>query len=139
MPVFDARLMFISSGNLTAAGGTYPSTGIKTFGTPNKGAAVLINIPSFPGTRAKLTMNVQVSKDNSTFVTVASYHGGVQSFVSGTAKQFVIPFAQPADKPYVKLNLAVATATTGQSFGAVKAGIVERVGADWERLGYTIG
>lgn len=136
MGVYDAQLMFKSnSNNLTRAGLTAPAAGLKIRGTPVHGLGVRIVIPEWPGTTVKLAINVQGSVDDSTYRTIASYPLGAQCRLSSASGEVLkFSFAQPADQPYVKLNFTVTGGTTGTSWGAVKAGIVDP-GQDWDRAG----
>ena len=127
MPVFDANLMFRTTGNLTNSAS---SAALKIYGTPVRGMAVYVAVPSTTGTTNDLMFNVWVSDDDSTYKVAAKYYGGAQSWASG-GKEFVIPFA--TDKKYAKLEWVVSGSTGTPNFGVVKAGIVEGVGYDWKR------
>lgn len=129
MPVFDNLLMFKSSGNLTATS-TVPASGLKIRGTPNEGLAARVLFPSTPGTAAQVLVAIHASDDDSTYRIISTYPGGAQSWASG-ADEIIIPFATA--KKYVKMVFTVTGGTTGTSWGAVKAGIVPRVYADWTR------
>ena len=129
MAVFDYRLMFMSSGNLTKTS-TVPAAGLKIRGTGIKGAAARVVFPTTPGLSAQVLPTVLASDDDSTYHTIASYPGGALSWESG-GKEVYIPFT--TDKKYVKMTFTVTGGSTATSFGAVKAGVVEGVGYDWDR------
>ena len=128
-PVFDHAQMFISTGNLTKTA-THPSSGIKIRGTAVSGLGVRIVFPSTPGTAAQVLPTIHASDNNSTYRLVSTYPGGAQSWASG-GKELVFGFV--TSKKYVKLTFTVTGGTTGTSWGAAKAGIVEGVGFDWSR------
>lgn len=127
-PVFDHALMFQSIGNVTASG--YATNALKIYGTPVNGLSVRVNLPSTPGTTVPILPSLYVSDDNSTYFLDAVYPGGAQSVASGTIEMI---FGFTSDKKYAKLYFTVTSGTSGSSFGAVQAGIVEEVGFDWDR------
>lgn len=130
MAVFDHALMFMSTGNLTKTG--YSTNALKIRGTPIGGLAARIVVPRSPGVTGKILPSLYVSDDNSTFRLAATYPGGAQSWLySAGGKEFILPVE--TDKKYVKLYFTITGGTTGTSFGAVKAGLVEGVGRDWTR------
>jgi len=127
-PVFDHALMFQSTGNITATG--YATNALKIYGTPVNGLGVRIAIPSTPGTTVPILPSLYVSDDNSTYFLSTVYPGGAQSVASGTIE---LVFGFVSNKKYAKLYFTVTSGTSGSSFGAVTAGIVEQVGYDWSR------
>jgi hypothetical protein len=129
MPVFDHALMFQSTGNITATG--YATNALKIYGTPVNGLGVRVMFPSTPGTTVPILPSLYVSDDNSTYYLAATYPGGAQSWTVSTANELVFGFV--SNKKYAKLYFTVTSGTTGSSFGAVQAGIVEQVGFDWSR------
>lgn len=128
--IFDHALMFISTGNLTR--GTTTSSAIKIRGTPAKGLSVRMMIPSYPATTWKVLPYVQASADNSTYRTISTYPGGAISGASG-ADEIQWEFEVPSGFPYVKLAFTHTGGTTGDSLGAVQAGIVPRGLGEWRR------
>lgn len=129
MPVFDHALMFHSTGNITATG--YASNALKIYGTPVNGLGVRVLFPSGEGTTVPILPSLYVSDDNSTYFLASSYPGGAQSWTQDTAQELVFGFV--SNKKYAKLYFTVTSGTSGSSFGAVQAGIVEQVGWDWSR------
>lgn len=129
MPVFDHALMFQSTGNITKTG--YATNALKIYGTPVNGLGVRVLFPSTPGTTVPILPSLYVSDDNSTYFLAATYPGGAQSWTVSTANELVFGFV--SNKKYAKLYFTVTSGTTGSSFGAVQAGIVEQVGWDWSR------
>jgi hypothetical protein len=128
MPVFDHALMFQSTGNITATG--YATNALKISGTPINGLGVRIVFPSSPGTTVPILPSMYVSDDDSTYPLAATYPGGAQSWATG-GNELVFGFI--SNKKYAKLYFTVTSGTTGSSFGAVQAGIIENVGWDWPR------
>jgi len=127
MPVFDANLLFRSSGNLTQ---TETSSGIKVRGLGIEGLAVRVSIPTNTGTTNALLAKIQASDDNSTFFDIASYPSGAVSWASG-AKEWIIPVV--TDKKYVRLVLEASGSTGTPNWGVVVAGLVPQVGWDYTR------
>jgi hypothetical protein len=121
--------MFQSTGNITKTG--YAANAVKIYGTPVNGLGVRILFPSNDGTTVPILPQLYVSDDNSTYYLAATYPGGAQSWTDGTAKELVFGFI--SNKKYAKLYFTLTTGTTGSSFGAVQAGIVENVAFDWSR------
>lgn len=128
MTVFDHSLMFHSTGNVTATG--YTANALKIYGTPINGLGVRISFPSTPGTAAQILPAMYVSDDNSTYHLAAQYPGGAQSWASG-GQDLIFGFI--SNKKYAKLHFTVSGGTTGTTFGAAQAGIIENVGFDWDR------
>lgn len=129
MTVFDHSLMFHSSGNITKTG--YATNALKIYGTPKNGLGVRISFPSSPGTTVPILPSMYVSDDNSTYYLAASFPGGAQSWTKATGKDLIFGFI--SNKKYAKLHFTITSGTTGSSFGAVQAGIIENVGWDWSR------
>ena len=133
MPAFDARLMFMSSGNLTKTS-TLPAAGLKIRGTPVHGIAARVIIPRWTGTKSKMVIALHVSKDDSTYYLASTYPGGSLSNLVATAgSELIIPLACRRVFQYVKIVFTLTGGTTGTSYGAVKAGLVEGVGFDKSR------
>ena len=128
MQVFDHALMFQSTGNITTSG--YATNALEIHGTPVRGLGVRIQIPSTPGTTVPILPSLYVSEDNSTYRLCSTYPGGAQSVASGTLEMI---FGFITNKKYAKLYFTVTSGTTGSSFGAVVAGIVDYAGWDWSR------
>lgn len=128
MQAFDHALMFQSTGNITATG--YATNALKIYGTPVRGLGVRVNIPSTPGTTVPILPSLYVSADNSTYHLASTYPGGAQSVASGAIEMI---FGFHTNKKYAKLYFTVTSGTTGSSFGAVQAGIVDYADRDWSR------
>lgn len=128
MPAFDANLMFRTTGDLTAS---ETSNALVIYGTPIRGLAARVNVPQAFGANDTMLAKVYASTDGSSYNLVAQYAKGATKVYGG--KDMIIPFALPASKWYVKLELTVTAASTTSNFGAVKAGIVEGVGYDFDR------
>lgn len=136
--VFDNTLMFMSSGNLTrgSLAALKPTSGLKIRGTPAEGLAVRIQFPRMSGTTVKLLPQLYVSMDDSTYRVQSQYPGGYLSNTPGTANaiEVMVPFEAISAYKYAKLGFALVGGTTGSSWGAVKAGIVQTRGhGDWTR------
>lgn len=136
--VFDNTLMFLSSGNLTrgSLAALKPSSGFKLRGTPARGLSVRIQFPRMTGTTVKLLPQLYGSMDDSTYRVQAQYLGGHLSGLPGTvaATEIMIPLEMISAYKYVKLGFNLVGGTTGSSWGAVKAGIVDVRGhGDWTR------
>jgi len=129
--VFDNKLMFKSSGNLTKTS-TVPAAGLKIRGTPVTGLAARIMFPTTPGASATVLTVIHESADDSTYRVAATYPGGALSWASG-AKEIMIPFAVHSGYPYVKMIFTLTGGSTACSYGAVQAGIVPRAHGDWRR------
>ena len=129
--VFDDKLMFKSSGNLTATS-TVPSSGIKIRGTPVDGLAARVVYPDTPGASSQVLIAIHASADDSTYRVIATQPGGAQSWASG-GKEFMVPFAVPSGYPYVKMVFTITNGSTACSYGAVQAGIVPRAHGVWTR------
>lgn len=128
MQTFDKALMFQSTGNITASG--YATNALEIHGTPARGLGVRVNIHSTPGTTVPILPSLYVSADNSTYYLASTYPGGAQSVASGALEMI---FGFVTTKKYAKLYFTVTSGTSGSSFGAVKAGIVDFAGYDWSR------
>lgn len=128
MPAFDNDLMFRTTGNLTQ---TETSSALTIRSTPVHGMAVRVVVPSSAGTTNTLLAKVLASNDDSTYYEIARYAGGAQQVAAGGDAEWIIPFA--TSRKYAKLVLLAAGSTGTPNWGAVKAGIVSRVHADWTR------
>lgn len=129
--VFDEKLYFKSSGNLTKTS-TVPAAGIKIRGTPVDGLAARVNFPTTPGASAQVLVAIHVSADDSTYRIQSTYPGGALSWASG-GKEIMVPFECISGYPYVKMVFTITGGSTACSFGAVRAGIVPRAHGDWRR------
>lgn len=127
MPLKDANLLSINAG-VTSAGKT--GSALKIRGTPNRGMAMSVFIPSTTGTTNDLLAVVQASDDDSTWSEISRYVGGRTSWASG-GQQWMIPFA--TTKKYVRAVMTVAGSTGTANFGTCVAGIVDKVHGDWGR------
>ena len=129
--LFDYGAMFKSSGNLTK---TLTTDAVVMRGSPRQGSAARVVFPSTSGTREQVLIAVHGSVDNSTYRLVAQYAGGALSWASGH-KSVVVPFNLPRGYKYAKMVFTVTggTTTSGAGFGAVKAGVIMRLNADYSR------
>ena len=130
MPVFDAKLMFISSGTVTNSQSNGP---LRVRGTGLKGLAGRVTINASAESTAKVLPRYWVSADNSTYYLAATYPGGNQSLNkngSPTPLELITPII--TDKEYIKEELVVV-GTTSTSFSGIKSGLVMNVGYDYDR------
>jgi hypothetical protein len=132
MPVFDAELMFRTTGNLTTS---ESSSGLKIHGTPIRGMAAYFVLPSSTGTTNNVTVKVWASEDDSTYRILATYPGAPRSWASGALTEkdgtFVVPIV--TTMKYVKSEIVIAGSTGVPNFGVAKAGVIVGVGWDWKR------
>jgi hypothetical protein len=139
--VFDNSLMFLTGAvNLTCgnAATLFPlAHGLKIRGTPMHGLAVRVLIPRFPGTTVSLHPTIWLSADDTTYVAQSQYPGGpftnTMVKVAGSEVEVMMPFDAPRGFAYVKMGFAQVSGTTGDSWGAVRAGIVPQAHGDWTR------
>ena len=130
MPVFDAKLMFISSGTLT---NSQSNGGLRIRGTGQKGLAGRVTINASAESSASVLPRYWVSKDDSTYYLAAVYQSGAQSLNkngSPTPLELITPII--TDREYVKEELVVV-GTTATSFSGIKSGLVFNVGYDYSR------
>lgn len=128
--MFDANLMFRTTGTLTATESKGPLT---IHGTPIKGMAVQIEIPDAFGANDTILAKLHASTDGSTYNVIGQNFEGAVKPKGG--KTLIVPFAIPAPgkKTYLKLELVATVASTTANFGAVVAGIVLGGGANIDR------
>ena len=124
--MFDANLMFFSSGDLTQS---KSSSALTVYGIPLKGAGVRIEVPEANGADATILAKLYESDDGSTYNVLSSLEGGAASAYGGKSLYLGIP--QLKGKKYLKLELIITDTTP--DFGAVKAGIVLGKGASIDR------
>jgi len=124
--MYDANLLSINASVTKTTNGS----ALKIRGTGVEGMAMRFYIPSTGGTTTQFLPSVQASHDNSTWLEVARYPGGAQSWASG-AKQFIVPFS--TTKKYVRAVATITGTTIASNFGTVQAGLTLKVGGDWER------
>lgn len=131
MPVFDSKLMSLD-GTITVTR-SISGTAIQVRGTPIKGMAARISVPSSYGTTTSILPRVWVSADGSTWYLAATYVGGAQKILkTAGGAELIVPFSAPIAKAkYAKIELVI-TGTTA-SFGKVQAGFVLGVAHDWSR------
>lgn len=127
--VFDAELMFRTTGNLTQDESKGP---LVVWGGIQEGLAVRVVVPTAFGANDTILPKVYLSKDGSTYNLVAQYAKGPQK-PYGTGLDLIVPFAVPPGKWYVKLELDGTAASTTYNFGTVVAGIVPNPGYAYER------
>jgi hypothetical protein len=127
--VFDANLMFRTTGNLTQDESLGPVT---VWGGMRNGLAVRVNVPSANGANDTMLPKVYESADNSTYNLVAQYDKGATKIPTG-GYEFIVPLPVRPGKRYIKLELDGTAASTTYNFGTVVAGIVENPGFDYER------
>lgn len=133
MPEFDANLMFRTTGNLTQDESLGPIT---VYGGIQDGLAVRVVVPTANGANDTILPTVFLSSDGSTYNIAARYAKGATKPTS-SGMELIVPFAVPAGKWYVKLELDGTAASTTYNFGVVQAGIVENPGFDWDRSTHT--
>jgi len=130
MPVFDVKLMFVSTGTITTSESNGP---VIIRGTGIKGLSARVCVPSSAETNASILARYWYSDDNSTYYLAATYHSGAQSLAKNGSPpplELITPIV--TDKKYVKEELVVV-GTTATDFGAVKSGLVMPVGYPFDR------
>lgn len=131
MAVWDANLMFRTTGSLTQSESKGPLT---VHGMPLKGMSVRVSIPQAGGADDTILPKLYASTDGSTYNLVAQYREGAKKIgVAGGDLYMPIPYnvAPKGQKTYLKLELVVTGTTT--NFGVVMAGIVMGGGASIDR------
>lgn len=127
MPVFDANLMLRTTGNLTVS---ESSSGVTIRGTPVKGMAVKVSVPTAFADLDQIQVKVYDSADNSTYNLLSQ--SLVKTGMNTNPRDIVVPFFTP--RKYVKAELVVTSTTAANiNFGAVVAGVVLNAGGEWTR------
>lgn len=133
MAVIDSALTLRDgSSNLTATGNT---SGIGVRGVPiDDGATVEVWIPQANAADNTLTINVQESDDDSTYVTIASSPPQTWSAAQLTTGRLVtVPFN--SGKKYIRVNLVFGGTAGAAGLGAVKA-YITLAGRQFSRAGF---
>ena len=125
---FDANLMMLTSGTVTASKSVGPVT---IYGTPIHGIAVRANVPSASGADDTVLVKVYASTDGSNYSVISQQRAAVKPY--GGGKDIIVPFHAPhGQKTYVKAELVVTATTPATGFGSVDVGIVP-ITAEFDR------
>lgn len=127
--MFDANLMFRTTGSLTQSESLGPLT---VYGGKIDGMAARVIVPTANGANDTILPKVYESADGSTYNLVAQHGKGAQKPTSA-GMELIIPFPVRIGKRYIKLELVVTAASTTTNFGTVIAGIVPNLGYEWDR------
>lgn len=125
--VFDAELMFMTGGDITADVSKGP---IEIWGNIRGGMAVRTVVANAFGLNDTMLQKVYRSTDNSTYNLVAQHAAGATKVQGGY--EFVTPFPVLPGKQYIKVEFDITAASTTSLFEDVYCGIIPNV-PEWSR------